>query len=156
MPKIVSSISKNKGRPVADITLRCVIDGESRSNSFKVSLPLTADVSDLKDAIKDMNSPEFDFIAACRLTLWKVLIPLSQDYNDDDDMEEEVEEEEEEEEVSSRVCLDEIPKKEKKLLKTVSKKVSIVFGSHPDDNTIHVVVKLPPKARKRDYEEDED
>ncbi|KAF9100877.1 hypothetical protein BGX27_000217 [Mortierella sp. AM989] len=184
MPKVVSSISKNKrkgkngassdffgqetaegsmiqpqsstshsmaagtsSQPVANITLRCVFDGESSSNSFEVSLPLTADVSDLKDAIKDKNSPEFDFIAAFRFTLWKVLIPLPQDYNDDD-----IEEEGVEEEGSSRVCLDEIPKKEKKLLQRVSKKVSIVFGSHPDDNTIHVVVKRPPTARKRDYE----
>ncbi|KAG0031211.1 hypothetical protein BGZ82_007073 [Podila clonocystis] len=183
MPKVVSSISKNKRKgkrgassnffgqetaedsmiqpqsstPVADITLCCVFDGESSSNSFQVSLPLTADVGDLKDAIKDKNSPEFDFKAAHRLILWKVLIPLPQDYNDDDDIEEEVEEEEEEEEEGGpRVCLDEIPKKERKLLERASRKVSIVFGSHPDDNTIHVVVKRPPPARKRDYEEDED
>ncbi|OAQ24808.1 hypothetical protein K457DRAFT_802120 [Linnemannia elongata AG-77] len=176
MPKVVSSISKNKGKgkreassdffgeetaedSVADITLCCVFDGENSSKSFKVSLPLTADVGDLKDAIKDKNSPEFDFKAAHRLILWKVLIPLPQDYNDDDDIEEEVEEEEEEEEEEeggSRVCLDEIPKKEKKLLERASRKVSNVFGSHPDDNTIHVVVKRPPPARKRDYEEDED
>ena len=140
MPKVVSSISKSKGRPVADITLRCVIDGESRSNSFKVSLPLTADVIDLMFAIKEKNSPEFDFIGAFRLNLWKVLIPL---HNDDDDIKEE---EVKEEEGGSRVCLDEIPKKEKKLIKRVSKKVSIIFGNHPDDNTIHVVVKRPPKG----------
>ncbi|KAG0250358.1 hypothetical protein BGZ95_007216, partial [Linnemannia exigua] len=108
------------------------------SDSFKVSLPLTADISDLKDAIKHKSSPEFDFIAAHRLILWKVLIPLPQDYNDDI--------EEEEEEGGSRVCLDEISKKEKKLLERLSKKVSIVFGSHPDDNAIHVVVKRPPKS----------
>ncbi|KAF9328940.1 hypothetical protein BGZ91_000768 [Linnemannia elongata] len=171
MPKVVSSISKNKGKgkrgassdffgqetaddSVADITLCCVFDGESSSKSFKVSLPLTADVGDLKDAIKDKNSPEFDFKPAHRLILWKVLIPLPQDYNDDDDIEEEVEEEEEE--GGSSVCLDEIPKKEKKLLERASRKVSIVFGNHPDDNTIHVVVKRPPPARIRDYDEDED
>lgn len=110
-----------------------------------VSLPLTADVSDLLFAIRDKNSPEFDFIGVYRLTLWKVLIPLAQNYNNDDDIEE-VEEKKEEEEGGSRVCLDEIPKKEKKQLKILRKKVSIVFGSHPDDNTIHVVVKRPPKG----------
>ncbi|KAG0355478.1 hypothetical protein BGX24_006655 [Mortierella sp. AD032] len=144
-----SKIQPQSSTPVADLTLRCVFDGESSSNSFKVSLPLTADVGILKDAIKDKNSPEFDFKAAHRLILWKVLIPLPQDYNDDDDDIEE-EEEEEEEEGGSRVCLDEIPKKEKKLLERTSRKVSIVFGSHPDDNSIHVVVKRPPPARKRD------
>ncbi|KAK3837564.1 MAG: hypothetical protein J3R72DRAFT_476834 [Linnemannia gamsii] len=179
MPKVVSSISKNKRKgkrgasnnffgqetaedsmiqpqsstPVADITLRCVFDGESNSNSFQISLPLTADVSDLKDAIKDKNSPEFDFKAAHSLILWKVLIPLPQDYNNNDNIEEV---KEEEEEGDPRVCLDEIPKKKRKLLERASRKVSLVFGSHPDDNTIHVVVKRPPPARKRDYEEDED
>ncbi|KAG9319595.1 hypothetical protein KVV02_003139 [Mortierella alpina] len=146
MPKIILSISKNKGkgkngastshsmaagtssRPVADITLHCVFDGESSSKSFKVSLPLTADVGDLKDAIKDKNSPEFDFKAAYRLLLWKVLIPLPQVHND----------------TASHVCLDEILKKEKKLLERPSRKISSVFGIHPDDSSIHVVVQRPP------------
>ncbi|KAF9278342.1 hypothetical protein BGZ68_008626, partial [Mortierella alpina] len=141
MPKVKSSISKTKeigksgassshsvaagtsSRPVADITLRCVIDGESSSKSFEVSLPLTADVGDLKYAIGDKTSPQFGFSAAYRIILWKVLIPLPQDYND----------------TASRVCLDEILKKEKKLLERPSRKVSSVFGGQPDDNTIHVV-----------------
>ncbi|KAF9568137.1 hypothetical protein EC968_002995 [Mortierella alpina] len=131
------------------MTVQCVFDGESSSDSFEVSLPLTANIYDLKDAIKDKKSPEFDFKAAHRFILWKVMIPLPGDDNNNDDIKEAAEEEE----GDSLVCLDEIPKKEKKELKTGLKKVSSIFGSRPDDNTIHVVVQRPPPARKRDHED---
>ncbi|KAF9902456.1 hypothetical protein EC991_004873 [Linnemannia zychae] len=184
MPKVVSSISKNKGKgkkgassefvgQETAITLRCILDGDRSSKSFMVSVPLTANVWDLMLAIKDKNSHDFDFIGARRLGLWKVLIPLPQD-----DIKESVEEEEQVNMGDSRVNLDEIPKKEKKLLRATSKKVSkvgdsrvyideipkeekkllkflkkkvsVIFGSQTDDNMIHAVFKLPPKAQKRD------
>lgn len=55
----------------------CVMKGETTSNSFKVSLPLTADVSDLKNRINDdlkLDMPAKD------LTLWKQsILPAADD-----------------------------------------------------------------------------
>ena len=55
-------------------TLLCVVDGEA--TAFPVVVKPSNLVGELKDAIKTKKDPRFDDIAADKLTLWKVSIPL--------------------------------------------------------------------------------
>jgi len=58
------------------LTLWCLVEGDSASNAFSIKdIPLSNTVDDLKDAIKAKKTPEFDDIAADKLTLWHVSIP---------------------------------------------------------------------------------
>lgn len=56
------------------LILFCVVDGES--TPFPVEIESAKTVGQLKDAIKEKKSPEFDDIAADKLTLWRVSITL--------------------------------------------------------------------------------
>ncbi|KAF9185850.1 hypothetical protein BGZ50_002847 [Haplosporangium sp. Z 11] len=58
------------------LSLFCLLSGELMSNAFKVKLDINSDVSDLKKLIKAEKAPEFDDIAADRLKLWRVTIPI--------------------------------------------------------------------------------
>ncbi|KAH7048589.1 hypothetical protein BKA57DRAFT_513495 [Linnemannia elongata] len=58
------------------LTLFCLVDGEATSNAFSVEIEPTKTVDALKNAIKTKKAPEFDNIAADKLTLWYVLIPV--------------------------------------------------------------------------------
>lgn len=60
-----------------DTTLRCYILGDDLRNSFKVTLPSTDDVSDLKEAIKTKKSYTFQHVEADKLQLWNVSVPIS-------------------------------------------------------------------------------
>ncbi|KAF9962758.1 hypothetical protein BGZ65_008103 [Modicella reniformis] len=60
---------------MADLTLYCLVDGEPTSRAFPVKIAAAKTVGQLKEAIRAEKSPEFDDIAADRLTLWKVSIP---------------------------------------------------------------------------------
>lgn len=59
------------------------------------------------------------------LTLWRVSIPVA-DKNEDNDVDEDSD---------LPILLNNIPKNDKKKLKTVTNKVSDVFGSEPDEKT---------------------
>ncbi|KAF9270961.1 hypothetical protein BGZ88_007127, partial [Linnemannia elongata] len=80
------------------------------------------------------KSPEFDDIAADKLIIWRVSIP---DKDDDDE---------------TPIKIDNVPESEKKKLRATNK-VS-VFGAALPESTIHVIVQPPPRATKRDREDD--
>ena len=58
------------------LNLLCLVDGESTSRAFPVSVPSTETIGSLKKLIKTEKSPRFDDIAANELTLWRVSISL--------------------------------------------------------------------------------
>ena len=58
------------------LTLFCLVDGEATSNAFSIKIPSSGTVDDLKDLIKTKKVPEFDNIAADKLALWRVSIPV--------------------------------------------------------------------------------
>ncbi|KAG0033750.1 hypothetical protein BGZ83_004264, partial [Gryganskiella cystojenkinii] len=86
-------------------------------------------VDDLKVAIKLKKAPEFDNIAADKLILWKVSIPVSDD-DDDDEV---------------PIHLNNIPKDEKNKPKKLkaTRKLRDIFGDKADENMIHVIVERP-------------
>jgi hypothetical protein len=61
---------------MVDITLFCLYNGATVSNTFPISISTTATVGELKDVIKAKNSDDFKDVAAHKLTLWKVSIPV--------------------------------------------------------------------------------
>ncbi|KAF9412824.1 hypothetical protein BGZ76_005128, partial [Entomortierella beljakovae] len=119
--------------PSKQMTLFCLVDGESTSNAFPVEIEPTKTIGSLKDKIKLAQSPDFDDIVAKSLTLWQVLIPIAED-NDDDD----------EEEYDLPIHLNNIPKSDRKRLKAVANQVSEVFKTNPYEKVIHVIVQRPP------------
>ncbi|KAG0346460.1 hypothetical protein BG005_000734 [Podila minutissima] len=54
------------------LTLFCLADGKAMSNAFSIKVPSIDTVADLKNLIKTEKSPEFDDVAADKLTLWDV------------------------------------------------------------------------------------
>ena len=66
----------NRLFPMADINLFCLVDGESTAFSVK-NIPSSDTIDDLKELIKIKKSPEFNDIAADRLSLWRVTIPIA-------------------------------------------------------------------------------
>ncbi|KAF9314251.1 hypothetical protein BG006_003963, partial [Podila minutissima] len=82
-------------------------------------------VDDLKEHVKTKKSPEFDDIAADKLTLWSVSIT-------DDDNDDEI-----------PIVLDNINNKDKKKLRA-TRGLLEVFPDKPPKNTIHVIVQRPP------------
>ncbi|KAG0059739.1 hypothetical protein BGZ89_000156 [Linnemannia elongata] len=107
------------------LTLFCLVDGEGTSNAFSVKIASTDTVDDLKEHIKTKKSPEFDDIAADKLTLWSVSIP---DDDDDDEI---------------PIVLDNVNNKDKKKLRA-TRGLLEVFLDKPPKNTIHVIVQRPP------------
>ena len=55
-------------------TLFCVVRGEPASNAFEVEIEKNKSISALKELIKAKKAPEFDDVAADKLTLWAVSI----------------------------------------------------------------------------------
>ncbi|KAF9924509.1 hypothetical protein BGZ67_009217, partial [Mortierella alpina] len=60
-------------------TLFCLVDGEPTSNAFPVGIEFSKTIGDFKKLIKTEKSPEFDDIAADKLALWRVSIPIIED-----------------------------------------------------------------------------
>ncbi|GJJ67990.1 hypothetical protein EMPS_00336 [Entomortierella parvispora] len=58
-----------------NLTLFCLVEGDS--TPFPIKIELTSSIGELKDEIKLKKTPEFDDIAADRLTLWRVSIPVA-------------------------------------------------------------------------------
>ena len=59
------------------VILYCLVYGESIDRTFPVEIGTEMSVDQLKDLIKEKKSPEFNDIAADKLTLWKVNIPYN-------------------------------------------------------------------------------
>ena len=111
---------------MADLKLFCLVDGGSTSNAFPVKITSTDTIADLRELIKIKKSPEFDDIAADKLTLWRVSIPVTDDNED------------------FPILLDNIRENEKRKLRATYK-VSI-FGATLPEETIHVIVQRPPSG----------
>ncbi|KAF9279974.1 hypothetical protein BGZ88_012443 [Linnemannia elongata] len=65
------------------LNLFCLVDGESASSVFPVKLPMDDSIGDLKKLIKTEKAPEFDDIAADKLTLWRFESAAELDPTDD-------------------------------------------------------------------------
>ncbi|KAF9343282.1 hypothetical protein BGX26_005986 [Mortierella sp. AD094] len=101
-----------------EITLFCIVDGDS--TAFSIDIIPGKTIDHLKDAIKKKKAPEFDDIAADKLTLWYVSIPIGDD--DDDDI---------------PIVLANYANARK--LRATSE-ISEVFGASLPKKTIHVIV----------------
>ncbi|KAF9079299.1 hypothetical protein BGX23_004440, partial [Mortierella sp. AD031] len=107
------------------LTLFCLVDGEATSNAFPVSSSTTTTVGELKDLIKAKKSPEFDDIAADKLALWRVLIPIT---DDDDEV---------------PIALSSFDEKKKLGPAT---RLSKVFPEDLPEETVHIIVQRPPQV----------
>ncbi|KAG0195434.1 hypothetical protein BGX28_001374, partial [Mortierella sp. GBA30] len=116
------------------LTLFCLVDGESTSLTFSVEIDRTKTVDHLKKLIKTEKSPEFDDMAADRLTLWRVSIPT---INGD----------------KSSILLRNILVNDKQELGPATR-LSKVFTNKSPEETIHIIVRRPDAVAKRDREED--
>ncbi|KAG2335302.1 hypothetical protein BDR05DRAFT_624489 [Suillus weaverae] len=102
--------------------LNCIVLGDDPShNIFVVDIAPKQTVADLKDLIKDKKKPEFDHVAADRLKLWKVKLPV------DDALKNTLE--------SLELNKLESPSPVKKLQK--------VFSEIPEDEHLHIVIQGP-------------
>ncbi|KAF8980452.1 hypothetical protein BGZ52_003918, partial [Haplosporangium bisporale] len=105
------------------LKLYCLDDGESPSHAFFVKIPSTDEVDDLRKLIMAEKSPEFDDIAADKLTLWSVSIANDDDYDE------------------IPILLDNLTDQDKKLKPTT--KLSKVFDVDLPEETIHIIVRRP-------------
>ncbi|KAF9986697.1 hypothetical protein BGZ65_006582 [Modicella reniformis] len=105
-----------------ELTIWCVVDGESTAFSVK---PKSAEsVDDLKKAIKKQRPNDLAKVAADRLALWKVSIPIEDD--------------------ERPISLDNLT--DKKKLK-VSDKISVHFPETPANGIVHIIVQLPSPGK---------
>ncbi|KAG0212656.1 hypothetical protein BGX28_005852 [Mortierella sp. GBA30] len=95
------------------------------SNVFDIEIESTAKVSTLKKLIKVEKTPEFDDIAADKLTLWCVSIPIDAAKKHE------------------QIFLDPIISKEE-LLPT--RRLSKVFAEELPEDTVHVIVQRPQQV----------
>ncbi|KAF9435324.1 hypothetical protein BGZ76_006522, partial [Entomortierella beljakovae] len=109
---------------VTRIKLICVLDGDF--SPFEIKVEPDDSVDTLKRAIKKGKEPELDDIAADKLILHKVTIPIRVD----------------EEDLS--ILLEDYKDKAKRIGSNQAvTEISAVFGSNPAKNTIHVIVQRP-------------
>jgi len=87
----------------------------------------TKTVDHLKNLIKTKKAPEFDDIAADKLTLWRVSIPIV----DDDD--------------EPPILLDNVTDEDKKRLGPAMR-LSKVFSKDLPEEMIHIIVERPPRG----------
>jgi len=111
---------------MVDIALFCLQNGEGPSRTFSVEMDPTKTVDHLKNLIKTKKAPEFDDIAADKLTLWRVSIP----FTDGDEL---------------PILLDKVVDKDKKKLRPVTR-LSKVFPTDIPEETINIIVQRPPSG----------
>jgi hypothetical protein len=107
-------------------TLFCVVEGESTSNAFPVEIEPTKSIGSLKDAIKTKKSPRFNDIAADKLKLYKVSIPVVATRREDE------------------ITLD--PQSKSKGELSPVTRISKVFAEEPPEETIHIIVQRSGNA----------
>ncbi|KAF9302797.1 hypothetical protein BGZ74_004839 [Mortierella antarctica] len=117
------------------LNLFCLVEGEAKSNAFSIEISSDRTVDDLKNLIKAKKKPEFDDIAADKLTLSSVLIPNPRHVD------------------KTPVMLETVMGDKEVLISTDD--ISDVFADQPPKKTIHIIVQRPSAAPKRDREEDE-
>ncbi|KAG0354706.1 hypothetical protein BGZ54_001517, partial [Gamsiella multidivaricata] len=109
------------------LPLFCLVEGHSTSRAFIIDVPAAHTVANLESLIKAKRTPEFDDIAADKLTLWLVSIPV---LDDEDDGE-------------PAVMLDGLS--EKKELKPTTR-LSKLFPEGLPKDAVHIIVQRPPAA----------
>lgn len=109
---------------MADLTLWCLVEGESTSSAFPVEIAAAKAVYQLKKVIKKEKSPEFDDITANKLTLWKVSLPLSPSQSRD------------------RITVESLPKGSANELFPPDI-LSDIFDNPPPERTVHIIVQYP-------------
>ncbi|KAG0220672.1 hypothetical protein BGW42_000215, partial [Actinomortierella wolfii] len=58
------------------LNLFCLVDGESTSSAFPVSVSTTTTIGELKELIKVKKANDFEDVDADKLTLWRVNYPV--------------------------------------------------------------------------------
>jgi hypothetical protein len=106
-----------------NLKLCCVVEGESTTFRVKIDPSEVETIGELKGVIKEEKKPEFDDIAAYRLTLWQVSIPIPNDIED-----------------RIPIVLDRIIDK---TLLSEEKDISEFFEATPLKKTIHIVIQRP-------------
>ncbi|KAF8938203.1 hypothetical protein BGZ58_001381 [Dissophora ornata] len=66
-----------------NLSLFCLVDGDTISRAFSLTIPSTETVGHLKDLIKTKLAPQFEDVAAKDLTLWRVSVPDTDDEDED-------------------------------------------------------------------------
>ncbi|KAG0347219.1 hypothetical protein BG005_000311 [Podila minutissima] len=130
-----------------NLRLLCLVDGHPISQAFSQTIPSTNTIRQLRSRIHRHKPVWFKDLEAEELILWhvSVRVPIDSDNGKDDDDDND----------DLPILLNDMPKNDKrKLNKSVGRKASDVFGSEPDEETIHVIVQRPPPALKRDREGD--
>ncbi|KAG0092104.1 hypothetical protein BGZ93_003296 [Podila epicladia] len=106
------------------MSLFCLVDGESTASVFPVKLSLDDSIGDLKDLIKTKKSPEFDDVAADKLTLWRVSIPITED--------------------EIPILLNNVADTDKKKLSPATRLSKLCPEELPEE-MVHIIVQRPPQ-----------
>ncbi|KAF9133376.1 hypothetical protein BGX30_012315, partial [Mortierella sp. GBA39] len=111
-----------------DLTLFCLVDGQSTLNAFSVEIDPNKTVDDLKDCIRVKRTNDFSDVDADKLSLWSVLIPITED-NDD-----------------TPILLANVTSSGKKRLRPTTR-LSTEFTKKLSEETVHIIVQRPPPVQ---------
>ena len=103
------------------LDLNCLVLGHDVGHIFPIEIAKSKTVGALRKAIKDEKRPAFDYVPADALLLWKVSIPVNRSLDEN---------------LSKLDFVD-----EGSLLPV--KRLSGVFSDQPEDEHIHIVVRVP-------------
>jgi hypothetical protein len=117
---VIHPNSSSESQP--QLNLNCLVLGDDASHIFPIEIAERKTVGALKDAIKDKKRPAFDHVPADTLILWQVSIPVNRNLT---------------EHLSKSDFVD-----ESSLLPV--KRLSKVFSDQPEDEHLHIVVRVPP------------
>ncbi|KAF9299830.1 hypothetical protein BGZ74_008605 [Mortierella antarctica] len=109
------------------LTLFCLVDGDTTSQTFSVEIDPTKTVDGLRKAIKTEIPGTFNGIDGKDLTLWQVSIPITDD-NDE-----------------IPILLDNVTNVVKKKLSPATR-LSKVFPGELMEETVHIIVQRPPQV----------
>ncbi|KIM79435.1 hypothetical protein PILCRDRAFT_74257 [Piloderma croceum F 1598] len=104
------------------LDLNCLVLGHDPSHIFPIEIGESKTVGALKKSIKDEKRPAFDHVPADTLLPWKVSIPVNRNLNEN---------------LSKLNFVDE------DLLLPV-KRLSGVFSDQPEDEHLHIIVRVLP------------
>jgi Crinkler effector protein N-terminal domain len=113
---------------MTDIIIFCLVHGEPIANAFPVEIPRDGTIGTLKKLIKTEKTPEFNDIAADKLKLWSVNIPI-----DDTAALEEL------------TALEKLENNEEKGIQELLpvKKIRKIFPNEPTEEHIHIIIERP-------------
>jgi hypothetical protein len=67
--------------PPLTLELNCFVLGDDPNRVFPIKIDSTESVGTLKKVIKDKKKPDFDQVPADALKVWKVSIPVDENFN---------------------------------------------------------------------------